>query len=126
MEQFHWDMAASVQKVTEEIVLASCGDLHQRTGMKNLCMAGGVALNCVANGRIVREGPFENLWVQPAAGDAGGALGAALFVHNCGARQAARVPHGPRLLGARVLGRGDPQGYLDARGAPYRTLSRTR
>ena len=51
--------------------------------MKNLCMAGGVALNCVANGRIVREGPFEHLWVQPAAGDAGGALGAALFVHNC-------------------------------------------
>jgi predicted NodU family carbamoyl transferase len=58
-------------------------DLHARTGLKNLVMAGGVALNCVANGRIVREGPFENLWVQPAAGDAGSALGAALFVHNC-------------------------------------------
>ena len=57
-------------------------DLHQRTGLKNLCMAGGVALNCVSNGRIIREGPFENLWVQPAAGDAGGAIGAAFYVWN--------------------------------------------
>ena len=54
--------------------------LHQQTGMKNLVLAGGVALNCVANGRLLREGPFENIWIQPAAGDAGGALGAALFV----------------------------------------------
>jgi len=77
MEQFHWDMAASVQRVTEEVMLRIVRDLHQKTGMKNLCMAGGVALNCVSNGRIIREGPFENLWVQPAAGDAGGALGAA-------------------------------------------------
>ena len=83
MEQFHWDMAASVQRVIEEIMLRIVRDLHQRTGLKNLCMAGGVALNCVSNGRIIREGPFENLWVQPAAGDAGGALGAALFVDNC-------------------------------------------
>jgi carbamoyltransferase len=82
MEDFHWDMAASVQKVTEEAVLRMVRDLHRRTGLSNLCMAGGVALNCVANGRIIREGPFENLWLQPAAGDAGGALGAALFVHN--------------------------------------------
>jgi len=83
MEEFHWDMAASIQKVTEEIVLRMARDVHQRTGMKNLVMAGGVALNCVANGRILREGPFENLWIQPAAGDAGGALGAALFVQHC-------------------------------------------
>jgi len=61
MEQFHWDMAASVQNVTEEIVLRIVRDLHAMTGMKNLVMAGGVALNCVANGRIIREGPFENL-----------------------------------------------------------------
>jgi carbamoyltransferase len=74
------DIAASIQKVTEEIILRSARHAHKRTGMKNLCMAGGVALNCVANGRLLREGPFENLWVQPAAGDAGGALGAALFV----------------------------------------------
>jgi carbamoyltransferase len=95
MEQFHWDMAASVQKVTEEIVLRMVRSLHERTGLKNLCMAGGVALNCVANGRIVREGPFENLWVQPAAGDAGGALGAALFAYNCvlGKPRAFRMDH---------------------------------
>ena len=74
------DVAASIQKVSEEIILRSAHHAHRRTGLKNLCMAGGVALNCVANGRLLREGPFENLWIQPAAGDAGGALGAALFV----------------------------------------------
>jgi carbamoyltransferase len=116
MEQFHWDMAASIQKVTEEIVLRIVRDLHERTGMKNLCMAGGVALNCVANGRIVREGPFENLWVQPAAGDAGGALGAALFLEQLRARPTRALPHGPRLLGTPVLGR-SIRTFLDERGA---------
>jgi carbamoyltransferase len=123
MEQFHWDMAASIQKVTEEIVLAMVRDLHRRTGMRNLCMAGGVALNCVANGRIVREGPFENLWVQPAAGDAGGALGAALFAYNAvlGKPRAFRMDHcywGPQYSDETI------RKYLDARGAPYQTLSR--
>ncbi|MGB2987921.1 MAG: carbamoyltransferase N-terminal domain-containing protein [Phycisphaerae bacterium] len=74
------DIAASVQKVTEEIVLRMARHVHAETGMKNLCLAGGVALNCVANGRVLREGPFEDLWVQPAAGDAGGALGIAQFI----------------------------------------------
>jgi carbamoyltransferase len=74
------DLAASIQAVTEEIVMRMARDLHRQTGQKNLVMAGGVALNCVANGRLLREGPFENLWLQPAAGDAGGSLGAALFV----------------------------------------------
>jgi carbamoyltransferase len=74
------DIAASVQKVTEEIVLRSARHVHELTGMMKLCLAGGVALNCVANGRILREGPFDNLWIQPAAGDAGGALGVALFI----------------------------------------------
>ncbi|HLH44781.1 MAG TPA: carbamoyltransferase N-terminal domain-containing protein [Bryobacteraceae bacterium] len=74
------DVAASIQKVTEEIVLRTARHAHDITGSKKLCMAGGVALNCVANGRLLREGPFEDLWIQPAAGDAGGALGAALFV----------------------------------------------
>jgi carbamoyltransferase len=74
------DVAASVQAVTEEIVLRMTRSLARETGMANLCMAGGVALNCVANGRIVRDGAFRNLWVQPAAGDAGGAIGAALAV----------------------------------------------
>jgi len=123
MEQFHWDMAASVQKVTEEAVLRMVRDLHARTGMKNLCMAGGVALNCVANGRIIREGPFEDLWVQPAAGDAGGALGAALFAYNAvlGQPRSFRMDHafwGPAYSDEAV------RRTLDARGAPYRTLAR--
>jgi carbamoyltransferase len=80
LTQREMDLAASIQQVTEEIVLRTARHLHAQTGMKNLCLAGGVALNCVANGRLLREGPFERLWIQPAAGDAGGALGAALFV----------------------------------------------
>jgi carbamoyltransferase len=78
--QREMDIAASIQAVTEEIMLATVRYVHERTKMKNLCLAGGVALNCVANGRILREGPFEQIWIQPAAGDAGGALGGALFV----------------------------------------------
>jgi carbamoyltransferase len=74
------DLAASIQKVTETIMLRMAAHAHALTGSRNLCLAGGVALNCVGNGRLSRESPFENLWIQPAAGDAGGALGAALFV----------------------------------------------
>lgn len=80
LTQREMDLAASIQKVTEEIMLRCARHLHARTGMSNLCLAGGVALNCVGNGRILRDGPFENLWIQPAAGDAGGALGVALLV----------------------------------------------
>jgi carbamoyltransferase len=76
------DMAASIQAITEKALLGMVRAAHAATGCENLVMAGGVALNCVANGRILREGPFANLWLQPAAGDAGGALGAALFVHH--------------------------------------------
>ncbi len=75
--QKEMDLARSIQVVTEEIVLKLAKTIHHETGMKNLCMAGGVALNCVANGQLHRNGPFENIWIQPAAGDAGGALGAA-------------------------------------------------
>lgn len=83
--QFTCDVARSIQQVTEEIVLRLAHTLHQRTGEENLCLAGGVALNCVANGRLHREGSFKRIWVQPAAGDAGGALGAALaFFHSRG------------------------------------------
>ncbi|HET9831827.1 MAG TPA: carbamoyltransferase N-terminal domain-containing protein, partial [Vicinamibacterales bacterium] len=74
------NVAASIQGVTEEIMLRSARHAHALTGMRSLCLAGGVALNCVANGRIVREGPFDSVWIQPAAGDAGGALGVALFI----------------------------------------------
>jgi carbamoyltransferase len=78
--QREMDLARSVQEVTEEAMLRMARHAHKETGEKNLCLAGGVALNCVGNGRILREGPFENVWVQPAAGDAGGSLGAALSV----------------------------------------------
>jgi len=78
--QREMDIAASIQVVTEEIVMRTARTAHELTGSKNLTLAGGVALNCVANGKILREGPFENVWIQPAAGDAGGALGAAMFV----------------------------------------------
>jgi carbamoyltransferase len=78
--QREMDLAASIQAVTEEIMLRMARHAHAVTGLPNLCLAGGVALNCVGNGRILREGPFENLWIQPAAGDAGGALGVALFI----------------------------------------------
>ncbi len=80
MTRREMDLARSVQLVTEEIVLKQVAYAHKVTGEKNLCLAGGVALNCVANGRILREGPFENIWIQPAAGDAGGALGAAMHL----------------------------------------------
>ncbi|MEZ6132461.1 MAG: carbamoyltransferase [Planctomycetaceae bacterium] len=78
--QREMDLAASIQAVTEEVMLRMARHAHQQTGMDNLVLAGGVALNCVGNGRILREGPFRNVWIQPASGDAGGALGTALFI----------------------------------------------
>jgi carbamoyltransferase len=80
LTQREMDLARSLQEVTEEIMLRMARHVHNETGEKNLVLAGGVALNCVGNGRILREGPFENIWIQPAAGDAGGSLGAALYV----------------------------------------------
>ena len=82
LTQRHMDLAASVQAVTQEVLLKLARDIAKSTGQKNLCLAGGVALNCVANGLLQREGLFEQIWVQPAAGDAGGAVGAALAVHH--------------------------------------------
>ncbi len=79
LTQREMDLTRSIQEVTEEIVLRTARHIHKETGMKQLCMAGGVALNCVGNGRVLREGPFDDIWIQPAAGDAGGALGAAIF-----------------------------------------------
>ncbi|QEG01067.1 Decarbamoylnovobiocin carbamoyltransferase [Stieleria maiorica] len=87
------DLAASVQAVTEEIMLRISRHVHKKTGMKKLVLAGGVALNCVGNGRILREGPFDHMWVQPAAGDAGGALGVALFIWH----QLLEQPRHPRV-----------------------------
>lgn len=87
LTQHHMDLAASVQAATEEIVLRLTRAIRQETGLKNLCLAGGVALNCVANGKVLRDNQFDNLWIQPAAGDAGGALGAALAVQHIHLKQ---------------------------------------
>ena len=98
LEQRHMDLAASIQQVTETAMLAIGRDLHRRTKKRNLVLAGGVALNCVANGKLLREGPFDSIWIQPAAGDAGGALGAAQFVwHQLLEKpRTARTPDGQR------------------------------
>jgi carbamoyltransferase len=127
LTQFHMDLAASVQAVTEEAVLRLARGIKAETGAKNLCLAGGVALNCVANGKILDEGIFENIWIQPAAGDAGGALGAALaayHLHYGGARQTS--PLGDSMSGA-LLGpsfaEADIQQRLAAAGAKFDTLS---
>ncbi|RKY42856.1 MAG: hypothetical protein DRP85_01465 [Candidatus Makaraimicrobium thalassicum] len=79
LEQRHMDLAKSVQVVTEMVIMNMAGHVHDRTAAENFCLAGGVALNCVANGKVLREGPFKNVWIQPASSDAGGALGAALI-----------------------------------------------
>lgn len=122
LTQREMDLAASVQVVTEEVVLRLARTLHKETGLRHLCLAGGVALNCVANGRLLREGPFADLWIQPAAGDAGGALGAALVASHEYHRQA-REPRrrdamrgsylGPRFTSAEV------REQLDTLGARY-------
>lgn len=122
-DQFFMDVAASIQKVTEDIMVALCRHAQAVTGEKNLCLAGGVALNCVANEKILQKSGFERLWVQPAAGDAGGALGAALF-HDFAFRQAVRSVDGKTdsMKGALLGPSFDDaavQETLDRRGAVY-------
>jgi len=92
LTQKHMDIAASIQKVTEEVVLRLSRSLIKETGEKNLCLAGGVALNCVANGKLLREGSQDHLWIQPASGDAGGALGAALAAYHLHLEQPRQLP----------------------------------
>ena len=105
LTQREMDLAASIQAVTEEIVLRLTRALAAKTGQKNLCLAGGVALNCVANGHVLRDGKFDEIWIQPAAGDAGGAVGAALATYYL-ASGAARPNGGPRTACAvHTLGR---------------------
>lgn len=121
------DIAASIQKVTEEIMLRMSRHVHRVTGQDNLCLAGGVALNCVGNGRVLREGPFKNIWVQPASGDAGGALGAALLVwykYLRNKRQADGINDQQRasLLGPSYSDT-EVEDYLIRERAPYRKLS---
>ncbi|HEY6188758.1 MAG TPA: carbamoyltransferase [Pyrinomonadaceae bacterium] len=132
LTQRHMDLARSVQEVTELAMLRMARHVHRETGERNLCLAGGVALNCVGNGRILREGPFEKVWIQPAAGDAGGSLGAALSVWY-------QYLGNPRSTEDVCRGRTDGmngaylgpsfksdeiQSFLDATGASYRRLDR--
>jgi carbamoyltransferase len=101
--QREMDLAASIQEVTEEIVIRMARTARRLTGMKNLCLAGGVALNCVANGKLLREGIFDYIWIAPASGDAGGALGAALFVHHQ-LLENTREPNGKDVMRGGLLG----------------------
>lgn len=99
LDQRHKDIAASLQAMTEEVMLKMARHLHKETGLKKLCMAGGVALNCVANGRILRDGPFEDIYIQPAASDAGGALGAAAFCYHTLLKNPRKKPMQHAFLG---------------------------
>ncbi|MDA0322130.1 MAG: carbamoyltransferase [Verrucomicrobia bacterium] len=125
--QREMDLARSIQVVTEEIVLKMARHAHEITGEKNLCMAGGVALNCVANGRVLRESPFENVWIQPAAGDAGGSLGAALIVWHMVQGQPREVDGVRDSMKGSYLGPGfaddEIETYLDRMGYPARKLN---
>ena len=125
LTQFHMDIAASVQAVTEEIILRLTRSVAAEYGIPNLCLAGGVALNCVANGKILRDGAFENIWIQPAAGDAGGAVGAALAVWHVEQGQERRVRRPDGMKGA-FLGPSFSQAEIDralaAAGAVFETV----
>lgn len=127
LTQFHMDIAASIQKVTEDVMMRIALHVHRETGMENLCMAGGVALNCVANGIIQRDGPFNSVWLQPAAGDAGGSLGGALFAWH----QLFDNPRTPELPDSQMGSYIGPKfsndqikTYLDSANADYRFYER--
>jgi carbamoyltransferase len=128
LEQRHMDLAASIQAVIEEAVLRLTRSLAEETGEANLCLAGGVALNCVANGKVLRDGKFDNIWVQPAAGDSGGALGAALTIYHLYADRPRTVANTPDGMVGSYLGPefddGETQTRLEAAGARYVTLPR--
>jgi carbamoyltransferase len=126
LTQHDMDLARSIQEVTEEVMLRLVRSLHRETGAENLCLAGGVALNCVGNGRILREGPFKGLWIQPSAGDAGGAIGAALTAwhqlenkprHVDGSRDRMRGSFlGPSYTNEQI------ESFLQTKEAPYERL----
>jgi carbamoyltransferase len=124
--QREMDLARSIQVVTEEIVYRMANHVYKETGKKNLCLAGGVALNCVSNGKLLREGPFENLWIQPAAGDSGGALGAALLIwyEYLGKNrivEEAKVMQKASLLGSHYEDK-EIEEFLTKEGAPFEKL----
>jgi carbamoyltransferase len=123
LTQREMDLARSVQAVCEEIMLRMARSAHQRTGSENLCLAGGVALNCVGNGRLLREGPFKSIWIQPAAGDAGGALGVAQLIHHRYQKQPRSVVPGKDSMKGAYLGPAFSneavEAYLRSVGAKY-------
>jgi carbamoyltransferase len=127
LTQRDMDLARSIQEVTEEVMLRLVRNLHRETGAENLCLAGGVALNCVGNGRILREGPFKGLWIQPSAGDAGGAIGAALTAWHQLEKKSRQVVDGSkdRMRGS-FLGpsytNGEIEAFLRNKEAPYERL----
>ncbi len=128
LSPFYMDVAASIQAVTEDIVLRMGRHAHARTGLDNLVMAGGVALNCVANGRLLRQGPFDNIWIQPAAGDAGGALGVALLIwHQLldNPRTTSATDHQRGSLLGPAYSNDDIVAFLDSVGAVFTRLGET-
>jgi carbamoyltransferase len=128
LEQFHMDLAASVQAVTEEVVLRLTRAIRRETGIQNLCLAGGVALNCVANGKVLRDREFDGIWIQPASGDAGGALGAAFAAHHIHLKQP-RTTDVPDQMRGSYLGPSFEQSEIELRltecGAKFSVLNDT-
>jgi len=127
LDQRHMDLAASIQAVTEEVICRTAAALASETGMKNLCLAGGVALNCVANGRVLREGYFKDIWIQPAAGDAGGAVGAALAACHFHERMPRPLRNNRDLMCGSYLGPAYSQAEIEAdlvaQGARFEVLN---
>jgi carbamoyltransferase len=128
LTQREMDLARSVQVVCEDAMLRMARALHRETGLENLCLAGGVALNCVANGRLLREGPFKRLWIQPAAGDAGGALGVAQLIWHRACQRPRTVAPGKDAMKGAYLGPDfspeEIEAYLESQGAAYERLER--
>ena len=126
ISQHEMDVAASIQKVTEEVVLSIANTIHRETGNTNLCLAGGVALNCVSNGKLIRQGPFDNVWIQPASGDAGGAIGSALSIWHEYYGNARQVTEGKDAMRGAYLGPDysdeDIKSRLDILSAKYTRL----
>jgi carbamoyltransferase len=124
------DIAASIQQVTEEVMLRMARSIARDTGERNLCLAGGVALNCVANGKILRDGCFDGLWIQPAAGDAGGSIGAALCAYHLHQNQPRRASAGIDGMRGAYLGPEYPQAEIEERlraaGARFTVVDRDR
>ncbi|MDA7697676.1 carbamoyltransferase [Candidatus Pelagibacter sp.] len=125
LTQFHMDIAASIQKVTEDVMIKLIKSLKEEFNISNLCLAGGVALNCVANGKILKEKIFDNIWIQPAAGDAGGSLGAALALWHIDQNNPRKVDHNDSMQGSYLgpeYSQKEIEEHLDKAGAKYEIL----